>query len=114
MTGVLTKVEAEQLIDRIPSMRAETFESRMLRELVEHYELSLKSHDGAGLIELTISLYAKSREWSSKRKARRSRRAVSKTGGGAAVRRAFDFLVQTQSLLLVKVWRLRARDGHDK
>lgn len=59
MTGVLTKVEVEQLIDRIPSMRAETFESRMLRELVEHYELSLKPHDGAGLIELTISLYAK-------------------------------------------------------
>ena len=59
MRPVLTREEAEQLIDRIPSMRADAFETRVLRELVEHYEASLKTHDCADLVELTMSLYAK-------------------------------------------------------
>ncbi len=59
MRSIISKKEAERLIDRIPAIRAEAYHSRILRELSEHYEASLKTHDCAKLIELTMSIYAK-------------------------------------------------------
>lgn len=93
MRPVLTREEAEQLIERIPSIRAEVFETYVLRELVEHYEASLKTHDCADLIALTMSLYAKKQGMEQqKKKFGGSGRAVYETGGGTAVWRAFGFL----------------------
>lgn len=62
MRPILSKREAEQLIDRIPDMHAEAFHSKVLRELSEHYEAALRQHDCAALIVLTMSLYAKRRD----------------------------------------------------
>ncbi len=59
MRPIISKNEAERLIDMIPTIRAEAFHSRILRELTERYEASLNTHDCAELIELSMSLYAK-------------------------------------------------------
>ncbi|MGE4485099.1 MAG: CarD family transcriptional regulator [Oscillospiraceae bacterium] len=56
---IITKDEAERLIDTIPTIRAEAYHSRIAGQLSEHYEASLKTHDCADLIELTMSIYAK-------------------------------------------------------
>lgn len=59
MRPIISKEEAERLIDTIPTIRAKAYHSRVLRELADHYEASLKTHDCAELIELTMSIYAK-------------------------------------------------------
>ncbi|SMC81830.1 CarD family transcriptional regulator [Papillibacter cinnamivorans] len=59
---ILTKTEAEQLIDRIPSFHPKPFYSRMIREVAEHYEAHFKTYCCADLMELSISLYAKKQE----------------------------------------------------
>lgn len=59
MRPIISKAEAEKLIDMIPTIHAEVFHSSVLRELTEHYETSIKSYDCAELIELTMSIYAK-------------------------------------------------------
>lgn len=62
MRPILSREEAEHLIDWIPNIRAKAFHSRAMRELTEHYEAALKSHDCAELVELTMSIYAKKQE----------------------------------------------------
>lgn len=59
MRPLLTKDEAEQLIDLIPSIQAEAYHSTSLQELTTHYAAALHSHDCADLIELIMSIYAK-------------------------------------------------------
>lgn len=59
MRPVITKEEAEALIDKIPTMQAAAYHSSVLRELEEHYAGYLKSHDCGDLIELAMSIYAK-------------------------------------------------------
>lgn len=59
MRPIISKVEAERLINMIPNIKAEVFHSRIPRELTEHYEATLKTPDCAELIELTKSIYAK-------------------------------------------------------
>ncbi|MEC0371788.1 CarD family transcriptional regulator [Paenibacillus chibensis] len=59
MRPIISKEEAERLIDMIPSIHAEAYHSRVQRELVEHYESSLKTHDCEVLIRLTMSIHAK-------------------------------------------------------
>lgn len=62
MRPILTKKEAEALIDSIPTVRAKAYYSRALGELSEHYANSLKTYDSADLVELTMSIYAKKQE----------------------------------------------------
>ena len=59
MRPIVSKEEAEKLINSIPSIQADAFYSHALRDLVEHYEASLNTHSCVDLIELTMSLYAK-------------------------------------------------------
>ena len=59
MRPVISRAEANALIDRIPFMHAEPCHNRALHELTEHYEAALRSHDCADLVELTMSIYAK-------------------------------------------------------
>lgn len=61
MRPVISRDEAEALIDRIPSIPGEIFVGHATRELSDHYEANLKSHDCAGLVKLTKSIYAKRR-----------------------------------------------------
>lgn len=62
MRPIISRDEAEQLIDKIPDIRAKAYHNRVLRQLTEHYENTLKSHDCEGLMELTMSIYAKKRD----------------------------------------------------
>lgn len=59
MRSVISREEADQLIDMIPSIRAEAFMSRDMQELTGHYSTALRSHDCADLIEMVMSIYAK-------------------------------------------------------
>lgn len=59
---ILTKEEAELLIDKIPTIQAKAYHNRVLSQLTEHYEASLQSHDCVDLVELTMSLYAKKQD----------------------------------------------------
>lgn len=59
---IISKDEAKRLIGLIPGIRAEAYHSRVSRELTEHYDALLKSHDCEDLIELTMSIYAKKQD----------------------------------------------------
>ena len=59
MRPVISRQEAEALIDRIPAMEASPCESMGLRELTEHYQTFLASHECKDLVELVRSIYAK-------------------------------------------------------
>lgn len=56
---IISREEAESVIEHIPQIHAEIYHSRVTRELSEHYETILKSHDCNSLVELTMSIYAK-------------------------------------------------------
>ncbi len=56
---IITKEEARQVIDRMAQVQPEVFHSRVTRELSEHYETLLNSHDCDSLVELTMSIYTK-------------------------------------------------------
>lgn len=55
----LSRPQAEALIDQIPTIQAEAYHSKVLRELTEHYQAQLKTYDCRALLELTMSIYAK-------------------------------------------------------
>lgn len=59
MRPIITKDEAEQLIDMIPTIRAEAYHNSTISQLVEHYKESLKTHDCSDLLELCMSIYTK-------------------------------------------------------
>ncbi|HZK34330.1 MAG TPA: CarD family transcriptional regulator [Bacillota bacterium] len=59
---IISKEKAEQLIGMIPTINAEPFHSRIVRELTAHYQASLKTHDCKELIGLTMSIYAKKQD----------------------------------------------------
>lgn len=59
MRPILTREEADALIDLIPSMEVQPVESRAIRELTDRYQASIATHDVKDLVELTMSIYAK-------------------------------------------------------
>lgn len=68
MREVISKEEAEHLIDLIPGMRAQAFTSSSVQQLAEHYGQSLQAHDCESLIELVMSIYAKKRSAESQKR----------------------------------------------
>ena len=62
MRRVITKDEALALIDQIPAMQTEAYHNSVPRELEEHYNTYLKSHDCGDLLELGRSIYIKKQE----------------------------------------------------
>ena len=60
--SVISRDEAERLIDMIPSMQPDPCVDKANSELMEHYMSMLKAHNCGELIELTMSIYAKKRE----------------------------------------------------
>lgn len=68
MRPIISREEAERIIDSIPQIHAQAYYSRVTRELAEHYESILKSHDCASLVELTMSIYAKKQVLLSKKR----------------------------------------------
>lgn len=59
---VISREEAEALIDRIPTLRAEVCRAASLQALAQHYQALLHSGDCAQLTELTMSIYCKRQE----------------------------------------------------
>lgn len=59
MRPVISKAEAEELIDALPDLEAQPCEGKALRELTEHYQASIDAHDCKELAVLTKSIYAK-------------------------------------------------------
>ena len=59
MRPVLKREEAEQLINMIPSMQAEAYNSSSLQELTRHYTTALQSHNCEGLIKVVMSISTK-------------------------------------------------------
>ena len=59
MRHIISREEAERLVEMIPSIRAEAYHNRSPQRLAEHYKESISTHDCADLIELTMSIYAK-------------------------------------------------------
>lgn len=59
MRLIITKEQAERLIDSIPNIQAKAYHDQSIQKLSEHYELALQTHNCADLIELTMSIYNK-------------------------------------------------------
>lgn len=59
MRPVISKEEANRLIDLIPQLQVEVCESSAVRELTERYQAAIATHDCQDLIELTMSIYTK-------------------------------------------------------
>lgn len=59
MRAVISKDEADRLIDQIPTIQVEAFHSSGLRQLSEHYDNLLKTYECQALIELILSIYTK-------------------------------------------------------
>lgn len=56
---ILTRDEANALIDRIPEVTGEPCHNRSIQQLTEHYKASLESHNCMDLVELAKSIYTK-------------------------------------------------------
>ena len=65
---VISKDEANALIDRIPSMEKRKMNASNSRDLSEMYRASILSQECAELVELTMTIYAKNK----RRRERRS------------------------------------------
>lgn len=59
MRPVISKVEADALIDQIPQIEEIPDNTKNIQELRSHYKQVTEQHDCAGLIGLTMSIHAK-------------------------------------------------------
>ncbi len=69
MRPVISRQEAEALIDAIPGMHAEACHERNFTQLDARYQQALGSHSCADLIELVMAIYAK-KQYAESRKRR--------------------------------------------
>lgn len=56
---VISREEAEGLIDLIPTIQAEACRAPTLQALAQHYQTVVRSHDCRCLLELMMSIYVK-------------------------------------------------------
>ncbi len=56
---VISREQAEKLIDAIPSIHAQAYHNRSTQLLTEHYSGVINTHECADLIELIMSIYHK-------------------------------------------------------
>ena len=68
MRPVISKKEAEEIIDSIPGIDAEAYENANLQLLSKHYRDILKTHDCARILELTMSIFLKKQDVSQRNK----------------------------------------------
>ena len=59
MRPVISKEEAQRLIELIPTMTTQAYHERSVQRLAEHYKEAISTHDCADLIELAMSIYSK-------------------------------------------------------
>ena len=68
MRPIISKSEAMELIDSIPTIDVKAYGGGAVRDLVEHYETRIKSHSCRDLMELMMSIYRKRDEVHSRKK----------------------------------------------
>ena len=56
---LISRDEAEALIAAIPDIDAQAYHNPVLRQLSDHYESALNTHDCLSLIKMTMSIHAK-------------------------------------------------------
>ncbi|MGN1002396.1 MAG: CarD family transcriptional regulator [Oscillospiraceae bacterium] len=59
---IITRAQAEELIEKIPRMDASPYHNRNLNQLREYYKNQMESLDCEDLILMTISIYKKKQE----------------------------------------------------
>ena len=59
---VVTRQEAEALVDMIPTVKATAYNEKNLTQLRRHYQTCLGSFDCGDLIEVAMSIYAKKQD----------------------------------------------------
>ena len=59
---VITRDEAMDLIDQIPSIQAKAYHNQNLQQLENHYRTEMEEHDCLSLLRLTMSTYQKKLE----------------------------------------------------
>ena len=59
---VISREEAEALIDLIPTLRAEACRAPTLQALAQHYQTAVRSHDCKDLVEMILSIYVKQQQ----------------------------------------------------
>ena len=64
---VITRDEALQLIDQIPTIDAEVYHNPNLQQLENHYKTEMEDHDCLSLLRLTMSTYRKKKEREAKK-----------------------------------------------
>ena len=57
--SVMTRREADELIDHIPEVDAEPCHCRSIQQLTDHYKSALNGHDCVSLVRLIKSIYLK-------------------------------------------------------
>ena len=62
MRPVMTKSEAEALIDQIPGVEAPPLQSKAIRELAERYQAKINTHEAAELLAMLMSIHAKKQQ----------------------------------------------------
>ena len=62
MRPVMTRAEAEALIDLIPSVEAPPVQSKAIRELTERYQAKINTHEAAELLAMLMSIHAKKQQ----------------------------------------------------
>ena len=65
---VISREQAEHLIDLIPSMQAEAYRAPTLQALAQHCQTAVRSHNCQDLIELMMSIYAKQKQAESQKR----------------------------------------------
>ena len=68
MRPVISREEAERVINMIPSIKAEAVSGCSVTQLAAHYEDYFKSHECIDLVELVMSIYNKKQQAESLRK----------------------------------------------
>ena len=59
---VISREEAIDLIDQIPTIHAEAYHNQNLQQLENHYKTAMEDHDCMSLLRLTMSTYRKKQE----------------------------------------------------
>jgi len=62
MRPIISRDEAKQLVETIPSIQAEAYHNNDLRQLEGHYKDSIKACDCMELLELSMSIYEKKQD----------------------------------------------------
>ena len=62
MRRVISREEAEDLIDAIPTLEPTACRAATTQALAQHYQSSLRQHSCRSLMELTLSIHAKRRQ----------------------------------------------------